>query len=235
MIGKGEDLLITFVHGHLKPRYNMNFLKIRPLNVVATMGVVLATFWPLTPVFANGYGEDPSWQFKTTADFANEAAVETLIQQKQHHMFQPPNTNYNYTTATNTTINGQQNCTAQAVSTGNAGTNTTSGNSANSSGGLSTATGNSTSTAVNGNGTTGTGTVGNTPSNSGAVGASYNGGNTSNSAGGNLQQALNSTQTNSAAQNSSNTGTACSGSVFNSGSSSGSASGNTTTGSSAVP
>src|ERR1051326_4024159 len=70
-----------------------------------------------SPASANGYGESLPWQFQTTADMANLAAVLSLIETKKAGGFGPART----------TIGGTQNCFVSAAATGNLGTNSESG------------------------------------------------------------------------------------------------------------
>lgn len=158
--------------------------------------------------FANGYNEDGSWQFETSADQANLAAVQTMIQEKKAGMFSPNRYVDNY----NTTIEHQTNCSISSESVGNNGSNSMSGNSAGSQGASSSAAGNSGSNALTGSGSTGTpGTLTDTATNSGHVGSSASGDSNS-SAGGNVNDALNSSQGNNGSQSSTVSGnTACQG------------------------
>ena len=173
------------------------------------MGVLCASVFGVSSAFANGYGEDQSWQFQTSADMANLAAVQSLIQQKQHHMFQPASTSNLYNTTT--TIQHQTNCSVTSTAVGNTGTNGMSGNSSSSLGATASSTGNLSTSTLSGQTATGAGgTLTSTPTNSGQIGSTAAGNTTSSSASGNLSQALNSSQTNNAGQTSTQTGnTAC--------------------------
>lgn len=158
--------------------------------------------------FANGYGEDGSWQFQTPADQANLAAVQTMIQEKKAGMFSANRYVNNY----NTTIEHETNCSVSSESVGNSGSNSMSGNSSSSQGTSSTAAGNSDSNAITGSGSTGTpGSLTSTATNSGQVGSSASG-NSNATAGGTVNDALNSSQGNNGSQSSVVSGnTACQG------------------------
>ncbi len=173
------------------------------------LGVLFSSALCASPAIANGYGEDGSWQFQTSADMANLAAVQSLIQQKKGHMFQPASTNNLYNT--NTTIQHQTNCSVTSTAVGNTGTNGIGGNSSTSQGATASSTGNLSTSSLTGQSAAGTpGTLTNTPNNSGQIGSTAANDGTTSSTSGNLNQALNSSQTNSAPQTSTQTGnTAC--------------------------
>lgn len=156
-----------------------------------------------TPAHANNYGESYGWQFKTSADRANQAIVLDIMERKRGGSYQAPS----YTT----TIERQYNCGVSATSAGNEGSQSAVANSPSVSGPSALATGNDASTVLNGRSA---GSAASSQSNSGMVGAGVTG-----SAGasvtGSPTQALNSTQTNSGAQTASVTGS--SGCSFGSG------------------
>lgn len=148
---------------------------------------------------ANNVGENYAWQFQTTADKVNQAAILDMIEKKRSGYYAPP------TYITN--IDKQYNCNVAATATGNEGTNTNLANSPTTSGSSATSTGNNNSTDIDGwKGNTDT-TNGQT--NSGSVGSSVDG-STSAHVSGSPNQALNSTQTNSGDQTATvNGSTAC--------------------------
>lgn len=176
-------------------------------------GVVCAFLLAAHPALANGYLEDQPWQFQTTADQANLAAVLGLIQEKKAGAFGPASTTNNLTNLT--TIDHQTNCTLAASSYGNFGTNAEAGLAPSSVGPTLSALGNSNGSSVVQQGPTmaplnlSTG-----QSNTGAVETAFTGNLTSVSASGPVNQALTSTQTNSGRQAASvANSTACSGLV----------------------
>lgn len=138
---------------------------------------------------ANNYGESLAWQFKTSADRANQAAVLDLIQKQRGGYYAAPI----YTT----NIARQYNCQITATATGNSGAQTAVANSPTVSGATSTATGND-STANIGDDRSG-GTVDGDQRNGGAVSSGVNGA-TVTSVRGAAWQALNSDQANSGNQ-----------------------------------
>lgn len=141
------------------------------------------------PVLANNYGESLGWQFKTSADRANQAAVLDMIQKRRGGYYAAPT----YTT----NVDRQYNCSIASTATGNNGAQTALANSPTVSGATSTATGNSSTTDVGG-GRSGS-TINGQQGNSGAVSSGVIGG-TSADGRGTAWQALNSTQTNSGDQ-----------------------------------
>lgn len=140
-----------------------------------------------TPVLANNVGENGAWQFQTTADQVNRAAIQDMIQKRKSGYYAAPV----YTT----TIDRQYNCNVAATAQGNQGTNSTIANSPTTSGNSASALGNSNDTHVGYGG----GSADSAQHNSGSVGSSVNG-STSSSVHGWADQALNSTQTNSGDQ-----------------------------------
>ncbi|WP_298195210.1 hypothetical protein [Novosphingobium sp.] len=145
-----------------------------------------------SPALANNYGESAAWQFRTSADRANQAAILDIIEKRRAGGYASPT----YTT----TIERQYNCGVTATATGNVGTQTALTHSPTTTGATSDAQGNAGSSTIEGGGNAGT-----DQSNSGTVSASVSGG-TSVSVDGAAWQALNSTQTNSGAQSASVTG-----------------------------
>ncbi len=141
------------------------------------------------PALANNYGESLAWQFKTSADRANQAAVLDLIEKRRGGYYAAP--------IYNTNIARQYNCSITAAATGNSGAQTAIANSPSVTGATSTATGNDNSTSVGGS-RTGSAIDGE-QGNSGAVSSRVSGG-TSANVRGIAWQALNSDQSNSGNQ-----------------------------------
>ena len=153
---------------------------------------------------ANNVGENAAWQFQSSTDKVNQAAIQDMIRKQKSGYYAAP--------VYNTNIGRQYNCNVSANSTGNDGTNSTVANSPANTGASSGASGNDSRTGV---GTTGGATVGTSQANSGAVGSAIVGG-TSTQVQGSATQALNSTQTNSGAQTASVGGSsACAFGVLN--------------------
>lgn len=155
-------------------------------------------------VMANGNGENYGWQFQNSADKANQAVTQDMIQKHNNGYYAAPV----YTT----NIARQFNCNVSATSTGTAGANSTVANSPSTSGATSSSAG-STSTSASDVGGTGSGTGSNTSTstqaNSGTVGAGVSG-STNTSVDGSPSQAINSTQNNSGTQSASvGTSSAC--------------------------
>jgi hypothetical protein len=142
---------------------------------------------------ANNVGENSAWQFQSSADKANQAAVQDMIQRKKAGSYGAA------TTTTNTYIGRQYNCDVTATAQGTQGSNSTVANSPSTSGAAANSTGNA-NTGYGGAGTVTTGQA-----NSGAVGSSVNGATTSNVQG-YATQALNSNQQNSGNQSASVSG-----------------------------
>lgn len=148
---------------------------------------------------ANNVGENYAWQFQTTADKVNQAAILDMIEKRRSGYYAPP------TYITN--IDRQYNCNVAATATGNHGTNTNLALSPTTSGSTSSAIGNNSQTDVDG--WRGDSDVTNDQNNSGQIGSSVRGDIAANVSG-NADQALNSTQTNSGDQSASIDGsTAC--------------------------
>lgn len=137
---------------------------------------------------ANNYGESYGWQFRTSADRANQAIVLDLMERRRAGYYQAPN----YTT----TIERQYNCGVTATALGNEGSQSAVANSPSVSGPTALATGNDASTVLNGRGSGGSTSA---QSNAGVVSAGVNG-SASASVNGSPTQALNSTQNNSGQQ-----------------------------------
>jgi hypothetical protein len=202
-------------------------------GVVATL-VLAAAIVPFASAHANGWLEDRPWQFETTTDQANKAAVTDLIEKKKGGYYDSFQTKQIYnTTNTNTTnIDHQVNCSVTAVATGNSGTNSMV---ASASSPVVTNTSNTTATTTGNNASNGIGTSGpsgvvlsttdpnnpnninNGQTNSGTLSSgvdhssTHSSSGTINAGGGTTHQALNSTQTNTAPQTATVTGsTACS-------------------------
>jgi len=156
-----------------------------------------------SPAAAQTVGENIPWQFQTSADKVNQAAVQDMIQKRKSGYYAAPV----YTT----NIGRQYNCNVAATAQGNEGTNSTVANSPSTSGNNASAIGNSNATDVAFRG----GRSDSDQANSGSVGASVNGA-TSTRVNGWASQALNSEQTNSGDQYASVDGsTACQFSALN--------------------
>ncbi|MFB9149025.1 hypothetical protein [Roseovarius ramblicola] len=70
-------------------------------------------------VFANGLGENRSWQFDTSADKANKAFVADLIERQKGGFFDGFDNNFITNNDNTTNIGTQINCTNAANATGN--------------------------------------------------------------------------------------------------------------------
>ena len=163
------------------------------------IAVFLSSSLLSTPALANNVGENWAWQFDTSADKVNKAAVLDMLEKKKSGYYSPP------TYITN--IERQYNCNVSATATGNEGTNTNIANSPTTSGPSSSATGNDNTTDIGG--WRGDAQASNDQNNGGDVKASVEG-SVSASVSGSPDQALNSTQTNSGDQSASVDGsTAC--------------------------
>ena len=68
---------------------------------------------------ANGPGENSTWQFQTTQERVNKAAIADLVEKKQAGYYDSFKAVYNY----NTYIDKQVNCTLSAVTNGTSGAN----------------------------------------------------------------------------------------------------------------
>ena len=153
-------------------------------------------------VEANGLGEDRSWQFDTSADKANKAAVLDLIERKKggyYDSFDTTVNNYTY-------IGTQISCSNSATATGNISDNSQVGNApVVSAGGTVTAntTGNTSTGSSTGGGLGGGGSVDGTQNNSGELESTVTGNEASGTNTLNLdgnEQLLNNTQDNSGDQ-----------------------------------
>jgi hypothetical protein len=143
------------------------------------------------PVLANNYGESLAWQFRTSGDKVNQAALLDLIQKQRGGYYSAPNYN--------TTIARQYNCSIAPVATGNQGYQSATANSPTVSGATSQANGNANAaTATDGHGAA----LDTQQTNAGAVSSGVVG-STDTAIRGTASQALNSTQGNSGAQSAS--------------------------------
>lgn len=181
----------------------------RPLAVVQLM-LCLAP-----AAMANGPSENATWQFQTTQERVNKAAIADLVEKKRAGYYDSFKTVYNY----NTYIERQVNCSVSALTTGNTGSNgqsaSTSSPTLSNSGSTSSDTGANTASnglsqagltgvlqASNGSNTP-TGTLSSGQSNTGALSSGVSASNTSASTGavaangGATDQVLNSQQSNS--------------------------------------
>jgi hypothetical protein len=111
------------------------------------------------PAFANNLGENYAWQFRTSADIANQAALLDLMEKRRG--------GYYAAQIYTTNIARQVNCTIAANATGNSGAQSAVANSPTVAGAVSTATGNA-NTATTGDGH-GEGQITGTQTNGGAV------------------------------------------------------------------
>lgn len=149
------------------------------------------------PAQANNYGESYGWQFKTSADRANQAFVLDLMEKRRGGFYQAPS----YTT----NIARQYNCGVTATSVGNDGTQSAVANSPSVSGPTALANGNDADTVLNGGGRQGGNRAVSWQSNSGMVSAGVIG-SAEASVTGSPRQVLNSNQTNSGSQSASVSG-----------------------------
>ena len=164
------------------------------LVAVALAGVILGQ---VPCALANGFGEDAPWQFQTSADMANLAAVQSLIQQKKNGMFHAPL----YNSYSTTNIDKQFNCGVSATAYGNWATSGQSANSPTTYGANGTALGNSSASTTQQYGpTAGPINLTSAQSNTGAVSTGIVASGTNVQNGGPVGQSLNSTQTNSGTQ-----------------------------------
>jgi hypothetical protein len=141
---------------------------------------------------ANNVGENQAWQFQTSADKVNQAAILDMIEKKKTGYYAPP--------VYNTHIDHQYNCNVSSTATGNQGSNTNLANAPSASGPTAGATGNSNSSDVDG--WTGNEQANSDQDNSGHVGASVDG-DVSSGVSGSPDQALNSEQSNTGNQSAS--------------------------------
>ena len=153
------------------------------------IGIIVAIATVPAPAAANNYGESLAWQFRTSADRANQAAVLDMIEKRRGGYYAAP--------IYNTNIARQYNCSIAATSTGNSGAQTALANSPTVTGATSTATGNDSATTVaEGNGGA---AIDGAQTNSGAVSSGVTGATVTN-VHGTASQVLNSDQTNSGSQ-----------------------------------
>lgn len=68
---------------------------------------------------ANGPGENSPWQFQTSQERVNKAAITDMVEKKRAGYYDSFKTVYNY----NTYIERQVNCSVSALTNGNTGTN----------------------------------------------------------------------------------------------------------------
>lgn len=199
---------------------------------VVTLAIVLSMV-PCAAALANGWLESRPWQFDTSADKANKAAVVDLIERKKGGYYDSFKTNITNNNVNNTYIDRQVNCSVGASAVGNSGSNGMTGSASspnvnNTSSNNANTTGNSNSSGVNNsdpagvvidnNGTNPNTVVDTNQSNNGSNLGSGVTNSASNSAsgpiaanGGTVNQALNSDQTNTGAQSASvANSTACS-------------------------
>jgi len=187
----------------------MNNLKLRTTCSLAAIGLLFLPIIVAMPAAADNYSEDDAWQFLTPTDFANESAIEGMIQEKRGGEFErtPTITNSYDSTTNSSPIQNQTNCLVESTATGNAGSNTEGGNTADANGASASSTGNSSSNSLAGTGGTyASGTLANDPANSGTIGSTAAGDSTGSNSSGAVNEALNSSQSNAAAQNSTQTG-----------------------------
>lgn len=137
---------------------------------------------------ANGASESSSWQFQTSADKVNQAAVLDMIEKRKNGYYTAPV----YTTY----IDRQINCNLSANATGNDSLSSSVANSPSTSGATSDATGNQNTNTLDSEGGN---SASSTQGNSGAVGSGVTGG-TSTHVNGTADQALNTSQNNSGTQ-----------------------------------
>jgi hypothetical protein len=148
---------------------------------------------------ANNVGENFAWQFDTSADKVNKAAIADMIEKKESGYYAPP--------VYNTYIDRQYNCNVASSATGNEGTNTNLANSPTTTGPDADAMGNDADSEVEGWGSSNGSTTG--QDNSGDIEADVDG-NVATNVSGSADQALNSEQSNTGNQTSSIEGsTAC--------------------------
>lgn len=135
------------------------------MHIVKKIAVLLLTL--SSPGYANGIGENISWQFQTSADRVNKAYIEDMRNKKRGGYYSPPNLITN--------IDKQFNCSITSSATGNLGSHSLSNSGPSASGNFATAKGNESATDVqkrtNGDNSTGITTANKKP----AVGRYWNG------------------------------------------------------------
>lgn len=184
---------MTTVHRFFPPRRSTREITRSPRCALVALCLIACAGQGM----ANNVGENAAWQFQTSADKANQAAVQDMIQRRKAGSYGAAST------TNNTYIQRQFNCDVNATAQGNQGSNSTVANSPSTSGAAATSTGNDNT------GWSGSGTVTTGQANAGTVGSLVNGSTTTGVQGW-AAQALNSNQTNSGSQSASVSGsTAC--------------------------
>lgn len=120
-------------------RWRLGGRPLLTLPVAAAAAILACT--PL-PASANNYGESLAWQFKTSTDRANQAALLDMIEKRRGGYYAAP--------ICTTNIARQYNCSIAANATGNSDGQSAVANSTAVTGATSSATGNVSSTAING-------------------------------------------------------------------------------------
>jgi hypothetical protein len=165
-------------------------------SVVASILVIASCS---SVALANNVGENYAWQFETSTDKVNKAAIADMIEKKESGYYAPP--------VYNTHIDRQYNCSVASTATGNQGTNTNLANSPTTNGPNADATGNDNDTDIDGWNSDNQSTNG--QDNSGDVDADVDG-DVASRVNGSPDQALNSEQSNTGNQSASIDGsTAC--------------------------
>ena len=158
------------------------------LRLAVTTAIVISGFVASTSAHANNLAENLAWQFETTADKLNRAAIEDLRLKRLSGYYAAP--------IYNTYIDRQFNCSVNSTATGNDSVKSAVGNSPSSGGNSSSALGNNDPTSMSsGFGSTDS-TVTGEQSNKGEVESSARG-NVSTSVRGDTFQTLNTDQGNS--------------------------------------
>lgn len=174
----------------------------------AVIGASLAIL--ATSAMANAWYESRAWQFDTTADKANKAAILDMIERKKGGYYDGFSTTIQNNNTTN--IGTQINCNNLAEAIGNEADNGQTANSPSISNSSDTTSSSNGNVADNGTGLGG-GDIGNDQGNSGDVTSGIDGSTSSSSGpvnGGPTDQVLNNTQDNSGNQTASlNDSTAC--------------------------
>src|SRR3569623_1525176 len=160
-------------------------------RIFARISVLLAV-GASVPACANNLGENSAWQFRTSADKANQAAILDMIARHQGGFYAAP--------IYNTNIARQVNCSVAASAVGNSDGQSALANSPTITGATSSSAGNANSSSIDA-GRAG-GSSSSQQSNSGSVSSGVTGA-TDTSVRGSASQVLNSTQSNSGAQSAS--------------------------------
>ncbi len=118
--------------------------------------LLLATATLPGQALANGWLESRPWQFETSADKANKAAVLDLIERKKGGYYDSWKTTVNNNSINNTYIDRQVNCSVGASAVGNSGSNAMTANASspnvsNTSSTSASTTGNTNSSGINNN------------------------------------------------------------------------------------